>query len=506
MQQRLHNTYNYAVIALGGVACTVALLRLPWAALDAQFLILTTIVLCLSSHFIVTIPRVKGEINVSDTFIFLTMLLYGGEAAVLLATVEAFFTARRFCTRRITILFNMGMLASATFLTYCLLRACFGPVSVLARGGDAAKYVTMIAVMGLAQYGMNAGLAAVKSALKTQQTLWHTWKNGYLWTCLTYFTGASAAAIIARLIGTVGVYAFVVVAPIIAVVYFTYKTYLKNVENSHTQAELARQHVQELSHYIAEQERISRALKQSEEQFRNAFDHAAGMALVAANGRWLQVNQSLCRMLGYAEEELLALKFQDLTHPEDLGQELVNNYRLLDGQVTTAQLEKRYRHKHGHHLWVLSSASLVRDAQGTPAHFIFQIQDITERKRAEEQVHFAAFHDGLTGLANRTLLSDRLSLAVERAKRHKSYQFAVLFIDLDRFKLINDSLGHPTGDRLLVELARRLEHGLRPGDTVARLGGDEFAILLDDIEGTFDPTVAAERIQRHLAALRVGRA
>src|SRR5205814_1217288 len=100
--------------------------------------------------------------------------------------------------------------------------------------------------------------------------------------------------------------------------------------------------------------------------------------------------------------------------------------------------------------------------------------------------------------ANRTLLSERLSLAVERAKRNQHYRFAVLFIDLDRFKLINDSLGHPTGDRLLCEIARRLEGCLRPSDTVARLGGDEFAILLDDMEGEFDPTVVVERVQQQL--------
>jgi len=131
-------------------------------------------------------------------------------------------------------------------------------------------------------------------------------------------------------------------------------------------------------------------------------------------------------------------------------------------------------------------------------HLILQIQDITERKRAEEQVHHAAFHDALTGLPNRTLLSDRLSLALARAKRNKEYQFAVLFLDLDRFKLVNDSLGHTLGDQLLVELGRRLELCMRKVDTVARLGGDEFGMLLDGIKDPYDAIYIAERIQEEL--------
>ncbi len=498
MKQRLHEVYNYCVIVLGGAACAAALYHLPWAALDLQFFILAAVVLCFSSRLVVSIPRVKGEINVSDTFIFLTLLLYGGEVAVLLAAAEALCTSRRFCTRWLTLFFNMGMLACATCATAWLLRVSFGPIATWAHAPDLTRYLMAVVLMGLAQYVFNAGLAALRSALRTGQPLWQTWKNGFLWTSVTYFAGASAAAVIARLVGTVGPYAFLAMLPIVAIVYISYRTYLKNVESSQQQAEQAQRHVAELSHYIAEQERIGRALKQSEEQFRNAFDHAAGMALVAMDGRWLQVNQSLCRMLGYTEEELLARKLQDITHPDDLGQELANSYQMIDGRIAHAQLEKRFLHRRGHHVWVLSSSSLARDAQGQPSHFIFQVQDITERKRAEEQVLFAAFHDALTGLANRTLLSDRLSLAVERAKRNRDYKFAVLFIDLDRFKLINDSLGHPTGDRLLCEIARRLEGCLRPTDTVARLGGDEFAILLEEIEGEYEPTLVAERVQQRL--------
>lgn len=278
---------------------------------------------------------------------------------------------------------------------------------------------------------------------------------------------------------------FVVTLPIIAIIYATYKTYRQNIVAAETHA--------------AEQQRVSKALQESEEHFRTAFDHAAGMALVSTDGRWVQVNQSFCDMLGYSEEELLAMTFEEITYPEDLGDELVKIHQLLAGKASTSQLEKRYVHKSGKHVWVLSSASVTRDAENNPLNFIFQTQDITERKRAEEHIHHAAFHDALTGLPNRGLLTDRLSMSVERAKRNKGYFFAVLFIDLDRFKVVNDSLGHPVGDQLLVELSRRLEKCMRTVDTVARLGGDEFAILLDGVEGAESAILVADRIQQDLS-------
>ena len=147
---------------------------------------------------------------------------------------------------------------------------------------------------------------------------------------------------------------------------------------------------------------------------------------------------------------------------------------------------------------MLQSASLIREPDGTPRHVILQIQDISDRKKAEELIHHAAFHDALTGLPNRTLFSDRLAMAVERAKRSDEYRFAVIFADLDRFKIVNDSLGHDMGDKLLIELSRRLEECLRTVDTVARFGGDEFAVLLDGVHSITEATDVATRIQNAL--------
>jgi diguanylate cyclase (GGDEF)-like protein/PAS domain S-box-containing protein len=491
-KQKLTVPFMWLIIAAGAAACVLSIIRLPLAIIDMRFLLVAIVTLGFGSRLSVKIPRVHGEVTVSDTFIFLTVLLYGGEAAVLLATADALSSSLRFCKNKTTILFNAAVMAFATALTVASLNFFFGSIKHLMRGDYSADFIMAVCVMGLVQYISNSGLAAVRQALKANESVWQMWRRGYLWTSITYFTGASAAAIIAKVFGGIGIYAFLVTTPIIAVVYFTYRTYLKNVEASLSQAEQAQRHVAALQ---ASEARFRGAF----ERFRSAFDYAAiGMALVAKSGRWLQVNRSLCEILGYSEAELLSTNFQAITHPTDLAQAMSNINQLIEGKVPTYQMEKRYFHKHGHEVWVLLSVSLVRDTETKSQHFIFQIQDITDRKRAEDRLLHDAFHDALTGLPNRALFVDHLKLGVQRARRREDMLFAVLFLDLDRFKVINDSLGHMVGDQLLVGIARRLETCLRPGDTIARLGGDEFTVLLEDIADEEEVIEVAQRLQKEL--------
>lgn len=497
-QRKPQDLFALLVIALGTFSGLYAAIFLDWSRLNLGYGLIVFVTVTCSSYLIVKIPGTKGEVTVSDTFIFLALLLYGGEAAILLAIADGLAASARITKRPVPFAFNPAVMACATLASVLTVRGIFGSAQAVTMENFSPRYVVMICVLAFVQYIVNSGLAAIRFAIVTQQRLWQTWKNSFLWTSITYFAGASAAGIIAKLIESVGFYALLSVVPIVAVVYFTYRIYLRNVEVSQAQAEQAQKHVAELSHHIAEQERISRVLKEREEQFRSAFDHAAGMAVVSLEGRWERVNQSLCQILGYSEDDLLATNFQSLTHPEDLGNDLNQLYQLRENRLVTAQAEKRFYHQAGHEVWILQSISLVRGDDDAPLHYIFQLLDVTERKQSEEKIYHAAFHDALTGLPNRILLTERLSLAVERAKRHNEYQFAVLFIDLDRFKFVNDSLGHQYGDLLLIQVAARLQHSVRKIDTVARLGGDEFAILLDGVEGLENAAPTAERIQEQL--------
>jgi diguanylate cyclase (GGDEF)-like protein/PAS domain S-box-containing protein len=244
---------------------------------------------------------------------------------------------------------------------------------------------------------------------------------------------------------------------------------------------------------ITERKRTEEALREAEERFRRSFDDAAiGMALVAPDGQFLRTNRSLCEILGYVEEELLEKTFQDITYPDDLDADLDQVRRMLVGKIRTYQMEKRYFHKDGQVVWVLLSVSMVHDEEGEPLYFVSQIQDISERKVLEERLEHRAFHDSLTDLPNRQLFMDRLGQALRRTmRRHK--RVAVLFMDIDKFKGVNDSLGHEVGDLLLTVVAQRLGHCLRPEDTLARFGGDEFVVLIEAVD---DPEQAVEVAKR----------
>ncbi len=206
-------------------------------------------------------------------------------------------------------------------------------------------------------------------------------------------------------------------------------------------------------------------------------------------------------MLGYHEHEIGASKTEwfSRVNPEDLEQLKVELSKHLEGLVPHFENEHRILHRDGTYHWVLSRGLAVKDGEGTAYRIAGSQTDITDRKLAEEQLMHDALHDALTGLPNRALFMDRLGRAIEHTKRREEYLFAVLFLDLDRFKVINDSLGHSVGDQLLLAIARRLEVFLRSVDTVARLGGDEFVILIEDIHHLHDATRIAERIHNELS-------
>lgn len=250
------------------------------------------------------------------------------------------------------------------------------------------------------------------------------------------------------------------------------------------------------------------ARKLAEQDLRASEERYALAANAANDGLWdwdlksnsVYYSPRWMSMLGYESGELGSTTeaWFSRIHPEDLPHFNASIGKHIQGETAYFESEHRMQHQDGSYRWMLTRGLAMRGPEGEAYRMAGSQTDITERKRAEEQLVFDAFHDGLTGLPNRALFTDRLGRALERAKRRDDFTLAVLFLDLDRFKIVNDSLGHMTGDQLLIGVARRLQAILRQVDTVARIGGDEFVILLEDIEDVAHATQTAERIQAQL--------
>lgn len=239
--------------------------------------------------------------------------------------------------------------------------------------------------------------------------------------------------------------------------------------------------------------RAGARLRQAQEQFRAAFEHASiGMALLDEDLALLQVNRSLAQLLGSAESELFGTRLDLHVVPDD-QQLLRAALAELSAARPATRLEVRLVRPDGLPRWGLVAASWLAGSPGVPPRVVLQIENITDRKEAETRLSHLATHDGLTRLPNRALLRSRMESALDRNDR-----LGVLFLDLDRFKLINDSIGHAAGDEMLVEIGRRIADVLGENGVVARFGGDEFAILVDPLAGAAESEALAARILQAL--------
>ena len=245
--------YMWSLVIAGAAIVLVSLYQLPYRDLDPRFGFLCLMVMA-SALIAIPIPRVSGRITVADTFVFLTMLMYGGPAAVLVSALEGIAATLIISKRPRTIFFNSAILATSTFCTATVLHLKLGSITQISRDFNSDFFIAVY-LMALVQYVANTVLIAIEKASKIKESVWNTWRTYYLWTSVTYFAGASAAGIIAILIHRYGFYAVVATAPIILIICFTYQTYLKNIEASLEQTEAARLHVEELSRYISQLQR-----------------------------------------------------------------------------------------------------------------------------------------------------------------------------------------------------------------------------------------------------------
>jgi diguanylate cyclase (GGDEF)-like protein/PAS domain S-box-containing protein len=250
---------------------------------------------------------------------------------------------------------------------------------------------------------------------------------------------------------------------------------------------------------VHDQMLAERRLAESERRFRLAMlESAHGMAIVGLDHRFLEVNPAMCRILGRDEAWLLEHTVDDVMHPDDVEAGNAARGALLDGERDHITVERRFVRGDGGTIWGQHAIGLLRDEQGEPLSFVSQLQDISRMRRAMQTLEYQASHDALTGLLNRSQLTDRLDERLAAAAGTGGRP-AVLFCDVDRLKGVNDELGHAAGDALLRAISQRLTSAVRASDLVARMGGDEFVVLLDDVRDEQEAVAIAESIRRAVA-------
>ncbi len=482
--------YNNAAILYWLSIAVVGLGALVWAALalasrppvhDWAFFTGMALV-AIAACFPVKLPRTTHSVVVADVFTFTLLATVGAPAAVLAAGLEALIGSLR-TSKRLTSRLSSPTSAMAAMalcgVTYSTFRA--GGVG-LGLSADGATFLALCAaapVPAAATTGALMWLAAIKRGDRLPLTVWF---ESSTWFVAVTLVAAFVAGLVHLNVQRYGqIVNVVAIALVLALVLLLRVTVRREEADRQAQEAMtaSARHEAELS----------------QQRFVATFTHAAiGMAVVKPNGSVLQVNQALCNLLFRSEAELVGTTFCRVMHAGDVPLFRRKVDAVASGTDASFSMELRCSTSEGLDLWVVVHCSRYEDPGGLGHCLIYQLHDITSRHAAENRLQHIAFHDDLTDLANRYCFNERLGETVEQSRLDASQRFAVLFLDLDRFKVVNDSLGHVAGNTLLREVGLRLVECVRPSDLVARLGGDEFAILLEAVQDPEDGLRLAQRV------------
>ena len=479
--------YWLALALAGALALALAGSRIAQLPASEWWQILGwTGLVAIAAAFPIPIPRSKHSIATGDAVIFLLLALHGAPAAALAAGLEGLIGALRSSARVSSRIATLAAASAGMTLGGALFE--LAQPWLQQRGlPHAAAHLAALAAAAMVYYMASTMALMQVVCLKRGMRLTLTeWFAGTSWVGTLYLVSAALAGMLSLNAQLFGRSAAAVGVLVIGVSLALLR--------AHFRQQIAEHAAQEARVAAAEQE-----AEQNQKRFHSAFSHASiGMAIVSSDGTVLQANQALCALLGYAEAQIVRRSLRSLLNPSDAS--------LLDRHVAgvvarradTFSIELRCLGADRRETWVSLHCALFDDHASADAGLIFQLHDITSRRRAEGELQHIAYHDSLTDLANRNCFQERLSVAVERSRGDRRFGFAVMYLDLDRFKIVNDSLGHPAGDELLKEVARRLSACVRPADLVARLGGDEFAILLEETREHADAMHLGRRLLQAL--------
>ena len=444
--------------------------------------LLGLVLVALAAFFPVQIPRTHHTVLVADAFVFTLLATLGGPVAVLAAGLEAVIGALR-SSKRLSSHF------SAPCAAMTAMAVCSGSFAALRLGlvmlgmGSEVASLAALCLAAPVYVALTTGPLMAMIASKTGLRLsLRQWFESTSWITAMNLGSAFLAGLVTLNAARFGPAVTLIAAVLVIGVVQLLRATLRRQESERAAQEAV----------VAQ---AQRAAALSQQRFTAAFTHAAiGMAVVAPADKVLQVNLALCELLHRAEAELVGKPFSQVLHPGDAALFERQSQAVAAHGASAFTMEMRCATEAGGDLWVAVHCSRYEDPGGEGHCLIYQLHDITSRHLAETRLQHIAFHDGLTDLANRRCFHERLDVAVERTRVDTDYRFAVLFLDLDRFKVVNDSLGHFAGNELLREVAQRLRDCVRPGDLVARLGGDEFAVLLESVDDADDGLRLAHRL------------
>ncbi len=476
-----------AIVCAGATALAWTLWQirqLPAAAVWPLLLLL--VLVALASTFAIKVPRSTHTLSVADVFVFGAMAALGPPAAVLAAGVEGVIGTARTSKR-------LSSRISSPAAAMAAMAVCGWAFGVARDGlpalGLRAELAPLAALclVALLPFALTTLPLMTMMALKGHKPITPlSWLGDSSWMAATYLAAALVAGVVDLLAQRFGQALLVVSAGSALVIVALLRVALLRQESERQQHE---------AKLAAAQNQAALNLQ----RFAAAFSHAAiGMVIVKPDGRILQANEALCELLLFDPGDLLNQPLETLLDGADAP--LLR--RRAEAAVSTPDdsfsMELQLRRSNGQEVWVVVHCSQYEDPGGGGHCLIYQLHDVTARHLAEGQLSHIAHHDSLTDLANRHSFHERLAQAVERTRLDPQQRFAVLFLDLDHFKTVNDSLGHSAGNALLGEVAARLRACVRPGDLVARLGGDEFAILANEVHGPEVGMGLADRVLEEL--------
>ena len=451
----------------------------------------------LAGVFPVRIPGSKNSFAAGEVFIILLLLVHGPAAAALAAAGESFVGSSRTSKRWTSRLASPAAAAVSMSVVGLALHALIGLLNDGSAFGEALVMVLAMA-FAIAHFVLNTLLITAVVHFKRNEPLRLAgFVSSFGWVGITYAASAFIAGLLHVAFKASGIGVMAGAVPLIVLLLVMLHYHFRQ-RDSDDKAQTVR--IEAAEREAEQSARHLLALRESEQRFHSAFSHAAiGMALVDADGLVLQANPAMAKLLGCNEAALTGSNFRSHVHPEDADLLLRAWRHLQDGDGHNTMLELRCQRGSGEVVHVAMHSGYFSDRKASAPRLILQAQDVTARREAETKLQHIAYHDSLTSLANRIRFGSCLALAIERCRVDPRQRFAVMYLDFDRFKLINDTLGHSAGDRFLTIVAQRIRQQVRPGDTVGRLGGDEFAILVEQLAKDEDVLPMAERLQRALA-------